>query len=86
MLVTFNCNCFTIPVGLHEKSSYNIPHFVQLQCQVTMMYLGGYCHVKFIAIVAKSLVIAIVSISLIKSEYISEKPCGQYLDLIMMSH
>jgi hypothetical protein len=51
-----------------------------------MMYLGGYCHVKFIAIVAKSLVIAIVSISLIMSEYISEKPSGQYLDLIVMSH
>jgi hypothetical protein len=51
-----------------------------------MMYLGGYYHVKFIAIVAKSLVIAIVSISLIMSEYISEKPSGQYLDLIVMSH
>jgi hypothetical protein len=37
-----------------------------------MMYLGGYCHVKFIAIVAKSLVIAIVAIYLIMSEYIGK--------------
>jgi hypothetical protein len=34
------------------------------------MYFGGYCHIKFISIVAKSLVIAIVAISFIMSEYI----------------
>jgi hypothetical protein len=52
---------------LYEKSSYNIPRFVQLQCQVTTMSLGGYCHVKFIAIVEKSLVTIIVEISLVIS-------------------